>query len=153
MSGLFLSHTAVKTPLSPLPARGNQLGNDGRADFRGGCTRRGDFLAHKPKRCIKRSFVWKGCSHFYVRRLRVFTDIIAVIHRSEEENTVAFPPPKKTQTVNPAGGGQPSTPGWPLCGAAPLLITLPTVVLLSWKMSWKPFEILGPSYVISFNAA
>lgn len=69
--------------------------------------------------------MWKGCSHFY---LRVFTDIIAVIHRSEEENTVASPP-KKTQTVNPARGGRSSTPGWPLCGAAPLLISLPTVVL------------------------
>lgn len=101
--------------------------------------------------------MWKGCSHFYVRRLRVFTDIIAAIHRSVEENTVAFPPAppqkKKPQIVNPARGGRSSTPGWPLCGAAPLLITLPKVVQLTWKMSWKPFEILGLSYVISFNAA
>lgn len=42
----------------------------------------------------------KGCSDFYVKWLRDFTDIIDLIHGSLEENTVAFPP--KTPTVNPA---------------------------------------------------
>lgn len=128
-------------PWGRPPPHGNQLGNDGRSDFRGGCTRRGDFLAHKPKRSIKRSFMCKGWSDFYVKWLRVFTDIIDLIHRSLEENTVAFPP--KTQAVNPARGGQSTTPGWPLCGAASVLITLPKLVLLSWKISWKLFDIFG----------
>lgn len=61
--------------------------------------------------------------------LRDFTDIIDLIRGSLEENTVAFPPQKKPQPVNPA-----EESSQPHLGGLSVELLRPKVGLISWKI-------------------